>query len=385
MGGSPLFNRELHVGCPEIGNRNHFFERVNDIFNRRRLTNNGQYVREFEEKIAKFTGAKYCIAVCNGTVGLELVIRALGLEGEVILPSLTFVATAHALLWQGIKPVFCDVDPETFCIEPREVERMISPKTSGIIGVHLFGRVCEVERLQSIADEHGLKLLFDAAHAFGCTKIGKSVGSFGCAEVFSFHATKVVNCFEGGAVLTNDDYLADKLRVIRNFGFKDLDTVSALGVNAKMSEVSAAMGLTSLEGFEDVVTINKKNYVLYKKLLAGISGISMFQYDLQEKNNFQYIVLSIDDEISGISRDNLLKVLRTENILARRYFFPGCHRMEPYCSMFTDFDSSLPITDRINNQLIQLPTGSTVGPQDIEKICGLIHFCSRNSQGIWKV
>jgi len=382
MGGSPLFNRELYVGCPEIGDRNNFFERVNDIFDQRKLTNNGKYVREFEERVTKFTGVKHCIAVCNGTVGLELVIRALELKGEVILPSLTFIATAHALLWSGVKPVFCDVNPETFCIEPREVERMVSPETSGIIGVHLFGRVCEVNKLQNIANKHGLKLLLDAAHAFGSTKTGKSVGSFGNAEVFSFHATKVVNCFEGGAILTNDDCFADKLRVMRNFGFKGLDTVIALGVNAKMSEVSAAMGLTSLESFEDVVSINKGNYVLYKKLLAGIPGISLFDYDLEEKNNFQYIVLSIDDKTLGISRDILMKVLRAENILARRYFYPGCHRMEPYCSMFTDFDSSLPITDRINNQLIQLPTGSTIGPQDIEKICGLISFCARNSQAI---
>lgn len=381
MGGPVLFNRELHVGCPNIGDRNRFLERVNDILDRRRLTNNGQYVREFEEKVAQFTGVRQCIAVCNGTVGLELVIRALGLSGEVILPSMTFVATAHILFWHGIKPVFCDISAETLCIEPREIEKRIGSQTSGIIGVHLFGRVCEVEKLQKIADKHGLKLLFDAAHAFGCTKNGKSVGSFGSAEVFSFHATKVINSFEGGAVLTNDDYLAEKLRLMRNFGFKGFDNVIELGINGKMSEVAAAMGLTSLESYAEFVAINKRNYDLYKKLLADIPGVSLLRYDNHEKNNFQYIVLRINEEISGISRDELLGVLRAENILARRYFYPACHRMKPY----SDFGSSLPITDQVNKQLMQLPTGSTIEPQDIEKICKIIQFCIGNNKEIKEI
>lgn len=385
MGGDLLFDRKLHVGYPEIGDRNHFLKMVNDILDRRWLTNNGPYVCQFEERIAKFTGVAHCIAVCNATIGLELVIRALGLKGEVILPAMTFIATAQALQWQGIKPVFCDISPETFCIDPCQIDNLITPETTGIIGVHLFGRVCQVEQLQKLANKHRIKLLFDAAHAFGCSRDQKIIGCFGNAEVLSFHATKVVNSFEGGAVLTNDDSLAEKLRLIRNFGFKDMDNVAELGINGKMNEVSAAMGIVSFEAFQKFVEINKRNYELYNKLLSDIPGISLMKYDLREKNNFQYIVLSVNEKISGISRDALMLILRAENILARRYFYPGCHRMQPYCFMYSDgLDSLLPVTDKLNKEIMQLPSGSSIEPLDIEKICGLIRFSIANSQGIKK-
>jgi dTDP-4-amino-4,6-dideoxygalactose transaminase len=382
MGGKALFDRELHVGCPNTGDRDRFMARVNDILDRKVFTNNGPYLREFEEKVAGMAGVKHCVALCNGTIALELTARALGLKGEVILPSLTFVATVHALRWIGIKPVFCDVDPKTLCLDPDEVRKLITPETSGIIGVHVFGRMCATEELEKIAREHGLKLFFDAAHAIGCTRGGRFAGSFGNAEVFSFHATKIVNSFEGGAVLTDDEPLAERLRLMRNFGFKGIDNVIELGTNAKMGEISAAMGLTSLESFADNVRINKRNYEHFCKLLADVPGISMFEYDLQEKNNFQYAVLHVDEKVAMISRDDLLAVLRAENILARRYFYPGCHRMPPYAAAFENSFRALPITDRADQQLMQLPSGPSIGLADIEKMCALIRFCSTKGQEI---
>src|SRR5215471_13337568 len=186
FGGKPAFSEPLHVGRPSVGDRESFLRRAGDIWDRRWFTNNGPYVQEFEKKLAEFLGVKHCIAVCNGTVAMELAIRASGLKGEVLVPSFTFIATAHALQWQEITPVFCDIDPQTHNLDPSRIEEMITPRTTGIIGVHLWGRPCDVDALQAISRRHNLKLLFDAAHAFGCTSGGRAIGNFGEAEVFSF-------------------------------------------------------------------------------------------------------------------------------------------------------------------------------------------------------
>ncbi len=200
-GGSPAFREKLHVGRPNIGDRNALMNRINDLLDRRWLTNNGPFVHEFENKIAQLTQTKHCVVMCNATIALEIAIRALELRGEVIMPSFTFVATAHALQWQEITPVFCDIDPLTHTIDPQKVEELITPRTTGIIGVHLWGRACRVEALSEIAKRRNLRLLFDAAHAFACSHMGTMIGNFGDAEIFSFHATKFFNSFEGGLFL----------------------------------------------------------------------------------------------------------------------------------------------------------------------------------------
>src|SRR5262245_30020873 len=223
-------------------------ELAGEIFDRGWFTNDGPVLREFERRIQEYLGVRHCVAMCNGTVALEIAIRALGLEGEVIVPSYTFVATAHALHWQAITPVFADIDPDTHNLAPEAVRRTITPRTTGIIGVHLWGRPAPVQALQAIADEHGLQLMFDTAHGFDCTLNGKSLGNFGRCEVLSFHATKVFNTFEGGAVVTNDDALAETMQLMRNFGFRGYDNVIHPGTNGKMPEVNAAMGLVNLEG-----------------------------------------------------------------------------------------------------------------------------------------
>ena len=223
FGGEAAFSEKLHVGRPNIGNRKRLLERINDMLDRNWLTNIGPFVEEFEQRIADLVGVRHCIAMCNGTVALEIAIRALGLNGEVILPAFTFAATAHALQWQEITPVFCDIDPMTHNIDPLKIERMITPRTSGVIGVHIWGRPCGVEALSEISRRRNLRLLLDASHAFGCSHRGQMIGGFGDAEVFSFHATKIVNAFEGGAVVTNDDELAAKIRLMRNFGFTYYD------------------------------------------------------------------------------------------------------------------------------------------------------------------
>jgi dTDP-4-amino-4,6-dideoxygalactose transaminase len=382
LGGTPAFQEKIHVGCPNIGNRKHLDRRINDMLDRRWLSNNGPYVQEFERKVADLVGVKHCIAICNATMGLEIAIRATNLKGEVIVPSFTFIATPHALQWQEITPVFCDADPQTHNIDPCRVEDMITPRTTGIIGVHVWGRACDITALTDIAQRNNLKLLFDAAHAFGCSHMGRMIGNFGDVEVFSFHATKFFNAFEGGAVVTNNDDLAARIRLMKNFGFAGNDNVIYIGTNGKMTEVSAAMGLTSLESLEEIIAVNYRNYKQYKQELASIPGVRMAVFDEAEKSNYQYIVLEIDETITGITRDDILRILVAENVLARRYFYPGCHRMEPYRSYFPHAGLLLPVTERLANRVLCLPTGQTVGRMEIETICEIIRISTANAEEI---
>ncbi|OGT99689.1 MAG: dTDP-4-dehydro-6-deoxyglucose aminotransferase [Geobacteraceae bacterium GWC2_48_7] len=382
MGGNPAFTAPLYVGCPNIGDREAFLARVNDILDRRWLTNNGAYVQELERKLESYLGVKHCIAMCNATVALEIAIRALGMSGEVIVPSFTFIATPHSLQWQQITPVFCDIDAATHSLDPARIEALITPRTTGIIGVHLWGKPCAIEELTEIAERRKLRLLFDAAHAFACSHNGRMIGSFGDAEVFSFHATKFFNTFEGGAVTTNDDELAARIRLMKNFGFAGYDNVVYIGTNGKMSEMSAAMGLTSLEQLENLIAINRRNYDAYARELTGLPGVRLVPFAGDSQYNYQYVVLEIDPEESGINRDLLLQVLHAENIMARRYFYPGCHKMEPYNSFFPHAGLLLPETEGLVKRVMSLPTGTAVSGNDISTICRLIKLSIENSREV---
>jgi dTDP-4-amino-4,6-dideoxygalactose transaminase len=370
-GADPAFSEPLHVGLPNIVNREVFHQHVDHLLDIQWLTNNGPLVQSFEKRIADLHGVRNCVAICNGTIALEIAIRALGLQGEVIVPSWTFVATAHALYWQGITPVFADIDPVTHNLDPDAVRRMITPRTTGIIGVHLWGRVAPVDELQAIADEHGLKLMFDSAHAFGSSYRGRSVGGFGACEVLSFHATKAFNTMEGGAIVTNDDTLAEKMRLMRNFGFAGYDNVVHPGTNGKMIEVCAAMGLANLDGFDAIVSSNRRNHAAYEAALAGIQGVSLLSYGSENRNSHHYIVCEIDSRC-GASRDAIVEALHAENVLARKYFWPGSHRMQPYRELFPHAGLMLQNTEQVSERLIVLPNGSAVDDEVIAVICDVI-------------
>ncbi len=382
MGGTPSFEEKLHVGRPNIGDPARLLERISDTLDRGWLTNNGLNVQEFERELSKLLGVEHCVATCNATVALEITIKATGLTGEVIVPSWTFIATAHALQWQEITPVFCDVDPVTHNIDPRRVEEMLTPRTTGIIGVHLWGRPCDIDALAYIARRHNIKLIFDAAHAFACSYKGRMIGSFGDAEVFSFHATKFFNTFEGGAIATNDAELAARIRLMKNFGFEGYDKVSHIGINGKMNEISAAMGLTSLESLEEFVNVNRRNYRQYREELHGVPGVHLLPYDETERCNYQYVVLEIDAPVTGLSRDELVHILWAENVRARRYFYPGCHRMEPYRSYYPRAGLMLPVTETLAERVLSLPTGMAVGRDQITTICSIIRTAVSRSSTI---
>ncbi|MFF9672860.1 dTDP-4-dehydro-6-deoxyglucose aminotransferase [Streptomyces eurythermus] len=377
FGGDAAFLQPLYMGRPNTGDRKRLLDRLEWALDNRWLTNGGPLVREFEQRIADLAGVRNCVATCNATAGLQLLLREAEVTGEVIMPSMTFVATAHAVRWLGLRPVFCDIDPDTGCLDPKLVEAAVTPRTGAILGVHLWGRPSPVDELAAIAAEHGLKLFYDAAHALGCTSRQRRLGSFGDAEVFSFHATKVVNSFEGGGIVTDDDTRAERLRALHNFGLGH-DGVGA-GINAKMSEAAAAMGLTSLEGFADAVASNRANYELYRQELSGLPGVRLIDYDPAERNNYHYVIALIDAGITGLHRDLLLTLLRAENVVAQPYFSPGCHQREPYR---TEHPVSLPHTEHLAEQVIALPTGPAASREDIRRVCDIIRVAAAHGPRI---
>ncbi|MEQ9407463.1 MAG: aminotransferase class I/II-fold pyridoxal phosphate-dependent enzyme [Fuerstiella sp.] len=370
--GLPEFQERLFVGRPNIGDREAFLARINNMLDRCWLTNDGPFVKELEERLAQFLNVRHCVAMCNATVALEIAVRALGLTGEVIVPSYTFIATAHALQWQQITPVFADIHEQTHCLDVASVEQMITPRTTAIMGVHVWGQACDVDALTELARRRNLRLLFDAAHAFGCSHKGRMVGNNGDAEVFSFHATKFFNTFEGGAVTTNDDELARKMRLMRNFGFSGVDNVTYIGTNGKMNEASAAMGLTNLDHVPEFIDTNRRNWLAYRAALDCLPGLRVFPGNEGEKQNYQYVVVEVDDSQCPVSRDDMVSYLHRQNIIARKYFWPGCHRMEPYRSLQPHASLLLSTTEKVAARVFLLPTGTSISADMVQRVCEVI-------------
>lgn len=365
-----MSSKVLHVGKPNVGDQQLFDDLVRGIFERRWFTNNGQLVQKLESRLAEHMDVRHCMLVCNATVGLQLACHALDLKGEVIVPAYTFVATPHAARWEGLDIVFAEPCPETHLIDPAKIESLVTDRTSAIIGVHLWGQPCDTEAIDSIANRLNLKVMYDAAHAFACCHNGKMIGNFGKLEVFSFHATKFFNTFEGGAITTNDDDLAQKIRLMTNFGFASVDKVVHLGTNAKMTEICAAMGLACFEKIDLFLAAYRSNHEYYCELLKPLPGIRVLEYE--EGSNHQYVVIEIDQQHAGIGRDHVADHLRANNVLARKYFFPGCHRMEPYNTLYPEQRERLPITDALCHKVLCLPTGTAVTREDIRRVCDLI-------------
>lgn len=362
----------LIVGRPDVGDAGDFLQRTEEILDSGRLTNDGPNVRLLEQRICETLGVRNAIAVCNGTLGLQVAAKALGLTGEVIMPSFTFVATAHALEWIGLQPVFVDIDQETHNIDPDQIHEAITDRTSAIVGVHLWGNPCEVAAIEAVARNRALLVMYDASHAFGSSLAGRKVGGFGACEVFSLHATKFVHTFEGGVITTNDDALAAKMRLMRNFGFQGYDLVVSCGVNAKMAEIPAAMGLCSLATMQEAADRNRRNYLLYAEHIRGLPGITLLAYDDAIQGNYQYVVIEVDCDLCPSTRDNLVDALHAQNVIARKYFWPGCHRMEPYLSARPQGWRDLPITEDVAERVIVLPTGAAVGEGEIAGICAVL-------------
>jgi dTDP-4-amino-4,6-dideoxygalactose transaminase len=359
-----------------VGDRAHIHQLLDQILDSQRLSNHGPMVHEFERRLCEITGARHAIATCNATLALQLTLLATARQREVIVPSFTFAATVHAISMAGLQPVFADIDPATHALSPVDVQQKITPATGAILATHLWGQCADVEMLEEISHHHQLPLIFDAAHALGSFADGRMVGRFGTAEVFSMHATKIVNCFEGGVVTTDDDDLAERLKRLRNFGFVGVDRVISVGTNAKMHEMSAAMGLDSLDHLPEYIAANRRNYLAYEKSLREVPGVELLSFQLHPQCNHQYVVVEIDGTKTGLRRDILLQILQAENIVARRYFFPGCHRMPPYRTLPSSAPENLPWTERLTDRVLVLPTGPSVSEEQIEVICSIIRLAT---------
>lgn len=387
FGGTPVFARPLHVGQPVLLNRQEMLADFDRVMQSGQLTNNGPRLKDFEAAVCRVTGTRHCIATCNATIALQIAARALKLTGEVIMPAFTFIATAHAMEWIGLEPVFADVDPQTHTLNPDSVAACITSRTSAVLPVHLWGHVCRTDDLKTLCVSRGLRLLYDSSHAFGCQHHGTPAGSFGDAEIFSFHATKFVHAFEGGAIVTNDDQLADRCRRLRAFGICGLTEISDVGTNGKMHELSAVAGIHSIETMAQRITSNAEHRQTYADQCHDIPGLVLLPIPDGNSSNGQYLVLEVDEHVLGVSRDQLVAILRAEGVFARSYFSPGCHRAEPYRSApFRHVRVPLPVTESLAASVCQLPTGPSVATADILTIGRLlkfIHRCSSDIRQMW--
>jgi dTDP-4-amino-4,6-dideoxygalactose transaminase len=376
-GDRPIFEKLLPIVDPEGLPGAEFLEDVQNILRSKQLTN-GARVREFEDAAAAYLDVPYCVAVSSCTSGLLLVLRVLRLQGEVILPSFTFHATAHAIAWNGLTPVFADCHAQTFCIDPEALRRQLSPQTAALMAVHIFGNPAAVRELEEIASEKNIPLFFDAAHAFGSHSNGKPVGGFGTAEVFSFSPTKLVVAGEGGLVTTRDAQLAQRLRAARNYGDAGNYDPEIRGVNARMSELHAALALHSLQGVNARIARRNEIRTRYGKNLNGIPGIRFQQVAGDDLSTFKDFSLLIEEESFGLSRDELLAALHRHNIDARKYFSPPVHQQSLYRQMWDR--RPLPVTEMISNGVVSLPIYSSLTDEAVDKVCDAISDSHRHGQ-----
>jgi dTDP-4-amino-4,6-dideoxygalactose transaminase len=367
-GGKPVFDRRINIVSPVLPGLDEIALRVSEILATGNLTNDSRYVRRFEREVAAYLDGPRVVAVANATLGLMLVLQALDLKGEVIVPSFTFSATVHALLWNSLKPVFADIDPRTYHLDPRRVAERITPATSAILAVHVYGNPCDIEALENLARQNGLRLIFDSAHAFGATYHGGKIGRFGDAEVFSFHATKTLAAGEGGAVCTENEDLAERIAWGRNFGNPGDDDCRFPGLNAKMTEFSAILGLQGLPQVEEWIRRRNETAQYYRQRLKEIPGLAFQRSTLNSRHSHQFFSVLVEKDKFGIGRDELHRALQKEKIVTRKYFYPPVHRHQAYHFLMNRCSGSLPVTEDISGRILCLPIHSDMSIRDAERV-----------------
>jgi dTDP-4-amino-4,6-dideoxygalactose transaminase len=336
------------------------------------LTNNGQFHQQLEQALCDYLGVKHVCLFSNGTLALITALQALRITGEVITTPFSFVATTHALWWNNIKPVFVDIEPETYNINPGKIESAITPQTTAIMPVHVYGTPCNMESIQQIADIYNLKVIYDAAHAFGVKKDGESVLNFGDLSVLSFHATKVFNTFEGGAIICHDEKMKRHIDDLKNFGFRDETTVVAPGINAKMNEVEAAFGLLQLKHVDNAIARRKLITEIYRKGLNNIKGIRFLNDLPGVTHSYSYFPILVDEKDYGKSRDELYEYLKENNIYGRRYFYPLISNFPSYKGLNSSGPDHLPVANEVAQKVICLPIHPDLKNDEIEQIINCI-------------
>jgi len=375
LGGEALFAADVFVTRPVLPDPDVFSRLCAGMFASHWLTNAGPLVIELEERLATHLGVSSCITFCNGTTALLTALRALDLSGEVITTPFTFPATPHCIEWNGLTPVFCDIDPDTYCLDPAQVEERIGPKTTAIVPVHVFGNPCDVVAFERIADQHGLRIVYDAAHCFGVEHRGQPIGAYGDLSVLSFHATKVFHCSEGGAVLARDPALQEKLALLRNFGIVDENEVRGVGLNGKLSELHGAMGLLVLDQMTDERTRRAQLTMLYREGLAGLPGVRLQRVAEDTVENHFNMTIEIDPEGFGLTRDDLQRALVAERVVTRKYFYPLCSENECYAKLPSSVSEHLMNARRVASRILSLPLYGDLGESAvhaiIETVCAL--------------
>jgi dTDP-4-amino-4,6-dideoxygalactose transaminase len=363
---------KIYVTQPALPSLDDFRASLDQIWDNKILTNNGPFHQQFEKELADYLGVKYISVFANGTLALITALQALRITGEVITTPFSFVATTHSLWWNNIKPVFADIEPETFNLDPRKVEAAITPQTTAIMPVHVYGNPCDLDAYKKLADTYGLKIIYDAAHAFGVKTSGESVLNFGDLSILSFHATKTFNTIEGGAIVCNDQKTKERIDYLKNFGFADETTIIAPGINAKMNELQAAYGLLQLKNVDDLIAKRKTIAERYRQQLKEINGISCL-FDMQNiHHNYSYFPILVDKLDYGESRDSLYFHLQKHNIFGRRYFYPLISHFPIYRGLTSSQPDNLPIAESIGQKVICLPIYPDLSIDIIDKICLII-------------
>lgn len=365
-------NEPIYVTRPNLPPLEKLQPYLEQIWQNKILTNNGPFHQQFEKELEKYLNVEHINLFANATLALVVGLQALRITGEVITTPFSFVATTHALKWNGITPVFCDIEEKTMNIDPSKIEALITPKTTAILPVHVYGHPCDTEAIQDIADKYGLKVIYDAAHAFGIKMQNKNLLLEGDMSVLSFHGTKLFTTFEGGAIISKDEKLKKRIDYLKNFGFADELTVIAPGINAKMNEFQSVIGLLSLEIVEEEIANRKKVAETYFKLLKDIKGIRVFNDFDGYEYNYAYFPVLIDENEFGVSRDKVYDELKKHNIFARRYFYPLISNMPTYRSLPSAGKENLPVANRIGEQVLCLPIYGSLAQQEIENIVKII-------------
>lgn len=372
------FSKPIYITQPLLPDLMDYKNMLEPVWESRQLSNNGDMARRLEAELVSFLQVKNLSLFTNGTVALQLACRVLRLHGEVITTPFTFAATSHALYWNNLKPVFCDIEEDTFTIDPEKIEDLITPDTTAILPVHVFGNPCKVDKIQDIARKHGLKVIYDAAHAFGVEVDGKPIGSFGDISMFSFHATKIYHTIEGGALTFSNPYLKKRADELRNFGIISEEKIMEPGINGKINEIQAVMGLLLLKLVEQEIERRKTITYQYRELLRDIHGIGLSKDIDGVVHNYPYFVITIDKDEFGLERDELHKRLKEYNIFAKKYFYPLCSSFNCYRDLPSANCLNLPIAGEIANMVLALPLYGSMSNDDVEKICCIIRH-------VWKM
>lgn len=369
-----MAEKQITVTSPLMPSLDELNQYLQDIWQRKWITNNGYYHKELEKALCEYLDVPFVSLFTNGTLPLITALQALRITGEVITTPYSFVATTHSLWWNGIKPVFVDIDPATGNLDPEKIEAAITPRTTAIMPVHVYGKPCDTERIQAIADKYGLKVIYDAAHAFGVKVNGTSILNAGDMSTLSFHATKVYNTIEGGALVMHDEQTKKRIDYLKNFGFAGETEVVAPGINSKMDEVRAAYGLLNLKQVDAAIEARHQVAIKYREALKDVEGITYFDDMSGVKHNYSYFPIFVDAEKYGMTRDELYFKMKKQNVLGRRYFYPLISTFSTYRGLDSARSENLPNAHRMADEVICLPMHHALSDEDVDRIINILKF-----------